>query len=100
MPTTNSASAHCLAPLIFALNLARQFLLQGAAYADHHQQKTTDPQLYILETSEPGCWINVVDPLPAEIKWVSEELGIPIDYLSYPLDIGIAVYIFWKRDWF
>jgi magnesium transporter len=29
----------------------------------------------------------VVDPLPAEIDRISEELGIPIDYLTYPLDI-------------
>ena len=49
--------------------------------------KTTDPQLHILDTIEPGCWINMIDPPPAEIERVSEELGIPIDYLTYPLDI-------------
>ena len=52
-----------------------------------YSNKTTDPQLHTLDTIEPGCWINVIDPLPAEIARVSEELGIPIDYLTYPLDI-------------
>jgi magnesium transporter len=52
-----------------------------------YSYKTTDPQLHVLDTIEPGCWINVVDPLPAEIDRVSEELGIPIDYFTYPLDI-------------
>jgi len=42
--------------------------------------KTTDPQLRNLNTIEPGCWVNVIDPLPAEVKQISEELGIPIDY--------------------
>jgi magnesium transporter len=49
--------------------------------------KTTDPQLYTLDTMTPGCWVNLVDPLPTEINRVSQELGIPIDYLTYPLDI-------------
>jgi len=49
--------------------------------------KTTDPQLRNLNTIEPGCWVNVIDPLPAEVKQISEELGIPIDYLTYPLDV-------------
>jgi magnesium transporter len=52
-----------------------------------YSYKTTDPQLHLLEAIEPSCWINVIDPLPAEINRVSEELGIPIDYLTYPLDI-------------
>ena len=49
--------------------------------------KTTDPQLYTLNTITPGCWVNLIDPSPAEINRVSEELGIPIDYLTSPLDI-------------
>jgi magnesium transporter len=52
-----------------------------------YSNKTTDPQLHTLSAIEPGCWVNVIDPLPAEINRVSEELGIPIDYLTYPLDI-------------
>jgi magnesium transporter len=53
-----------------------------------YSYKTTDPQLHTLDALEPGCWINVIDPLPAEITRVSEELGIPIDYLTYPLDVA------------
>jgi magnesium transporter len=49
--------------------------------------KTIDPQLHVLAAIEPGCWVNLIDPLPAEINRVSEELGIPIDYLTYPLDL-------------
>lgn len=52
-----------------------------------YSYRTLEPQLQTLAEITPGCWINVVDPLPAEIERVSEELGIPIDYLSYPLDI-------------
>jgi magnesium transporter len=52
-----------------------------------YSYKANEPQLLTLDTIEPGCWINLIDPLPAEIKRVSEELGIPIDYLTYPLDV-------------
>jgi len=52
-----------------------------------YSYKATDPQLHVLDTIEPGCWVDVIDPSPAEIKQVSEELGIPIDYLTYPLDV-------------
>ncbi len=52
-----------------------------------YSYKSTDPQLHTLEAIEPGCWIDLIDPLPAEINRVSEELGIPIDYLTYPLDL-------------
>lgn len=33
-----------------------------------------------------GCWINVVDPSPAEIARL-ENLSIPRDYITYPLDL-------------
>jgi magnesium transporter len=49
--------------------------------------RTQDPQLRTLAGIEPNCWVNLVDPLPTEINRVSEELGIPIDYLTYPLDL-------------
>jgi magnesium transporter len=52
-----------------------------------YSYKTIDHQLHTLSSIEPGCWANVIDPLPAEINRVSEELGIPIDYLTYPLDV-------------
>jgi magnesium transporter len=33
-----------------------------------------------------GSWINVIDPSPEEISRLTE-LGIPSDYLTYPLDV-------------
>jgi magnesium transporter len=38
-----------------------------------------------LAQPEPGCWINVVAPTADEIAEL-RVLGIPADYLSYPLD--------------
>jgi magnesium transporter len=52
-----------------------------------YRLKTADLQLHVLDTIEPGCWVNVVDPLPAELDRLSEELGIPIDYPTYPRDV-------------
>ncbi len=42
----------------------------------------------LLTITEPtkGCWINVVDPSPAEIARL-ENLGVPRDYITYPLDL-------------
>ncbi len=48
--------------------------------------RTQDPQLRMLTEIEPNCWVDLIDQLPAELNWVSEELSIPIDYLNYPLD--------------
>ncbi|HSO27217.1 MAG TPA: magnesium transporter CorA family protein [Anaerolineales bacterium] len=39
-----------------------------------------------LQEPQEGCWVNVVDPMPTEIKQL-ENLGIPYDYLTYPLDL-------------
>jgi magnesium transporter len=33
-----------------------------------------------------GCWINVIDPSPEEVSRLVE-LGIPQDYIIYPLDV-------------
>lgn len=44
---------------------------------------------YVLEKiPEPvaNCWINVVDPTPDEKKFLVS-LGIPLDYITYSLDI-------------
>lgn len=45
-------------------------------------------QIELLNLSEPtnGCWINVIDPTPTEIDQI-EALGIPLDYITDPLDI-------------
>lgn len=34
-----------------------------------------------------GCWINVVEPSTEELEHLSREYGIPMDYLSAPLDL-------------
>ncbi len=49
--------------------------------------KTVEGQLQTLTGLIPNCWVNLSDPLPAELDQVSKELGIPNDYLTYPLDI-------------
>ncbi len=42
----------------------------------------------LLQMSEPteGCWINVVDPTPDELKTLIS-YDLPHDYLTYPLDL-------------
>lgn len=42
----------------------------------------------LIELSEPapGSWIDVVNPTPEELKQLQES-GIPLDYLTYPLDL-------------
>ncbi|CAG0931354.1 Cobalt/magnesium transport protein CorA [Thermoflexales bacterium] len=52
-----------------------------------YHYRTQEPQLQTLSTITAGSWVNAIDPLPAEINRLSEELGIPIDYLTYPLDV-------------
>jgi magnesium transporter len=39
-----------------------------------------------LDEITSGCWIHVVDPSPDEIAHL-QEVGIPHDYLAYPLDL-------------
>lgn len=39
-----------------------------------------------LDEPETGCWINCINPTPNEIDQLMA-LGIPQDYLTYPLDI-------------
>ena len=52
-----------------------------------YSYRTLEPQLRTLTEIEFNSWVNLIDPLPAELNQVGEELGIPIDYLNYPLDI-------------
>jgi magnesium transporter len=48
--------------------------------------KSTEAGLTTLSEPIEGCWINTVDPTPQEYAWL-ENLGIPRDYITYPLDI-------------
>ena len=48
--------------------------------------KSSEAGLITLDEPIEGCWINATDPTPQEFAWL-ENLGIPRDYISYPLDI-------------
>jgi magnesium transporter len=48
--------------------------------------RSNENGLVVLNELNPGCWINVVDPTPEEINQL-QELGIPHDYITYPLDL-------------
>jgi magnesium transporter len=48
--------------------------------------KNTELGLEILPAPIDGCWIRVIDPTPEEID-VLRQLGIPQDYITYPLDL-------------
>jgi magnesium transporter len=48
--------------------------------------KNSDIGITQLGEITSGCWINVIDPGPEEVRRLVE-LGIPQDYLTYPLDV-------------
>ena len=48
--------------------------------------KSSEAGLVTLNEPLEGSWINVLDPTPEEYAWL-ENLGIPRDYISYPLDV-------------
>ena len=48
--------------------------------------KSTESGLERLEKFVPGSWIDLVSPTGAELRRVSDELSIPLDFLSAPLD--------------
>ena len=48
--------------------------------------KSNQAGLESLAGPVTGCWLNVIDPTPDEIARL-EALGIPLDFITYPLDI-------------
>ena len=48
--------------------------------------KSTENGLITLPEPVANCWISVVNPTPEEIAQV-QALGIPHDYVTYPLDL-------------
>ncbi len=48
--------------------------------------KNIDDRLSLLAEPISGSWINVINPSPDEIAHL-ESLGIPLDYINYPLDL-------------
>jgi magnesium transporter len=66
---------------------------QGFFVANHFTEepmltiyKSTENGLQILSQPVDGCWINLVDPTTEEIEEVVG-LGIPQDFVTYPLDL-------------
>ena len=48
--------------------------------------KTAEHGLSMLTEPVDGCWINAINPTGEEINWL-QGLGIPQDYIIYPLDV-------------
>lgn len=48
--------------------------------------KTTDQGLECVPEIVKNCWINVIDPTPEEIAQL-QELGMPPEFITYPLDL-------------
>lgn len=48
--------------------------------------KSTENGLEVIQEIVTGCWINLVNPTPEEIEKVTA-LGIPQDFITYPLDV-------------
>ncbi len=49
--------------------------------------KNTELGLETLNTLTVGSWINVIDPTPEEVARLQQELGVPADFVTYPLDM-------------
>jgi magnesium transporter len=49
--------------------------------------KSTDTGIENITTLSEGCWVNLIDPNPEEIQQVQQDLGIPKDFITYPLDL-------------
>jgi magnesium transporter len=48
--------------------------------------KNTENGLAVFKEPLDNCWVNVIDPTPEEQKRLVD-LGIPLDYILYPLDL-------------
>ena len=48
--------------------------------------KNQELDLQPIDDILPNCWINAVNPTPEEIKKIAD-LGIPQDFVTYPLDM-------------
>ncbi len=58
-------------------------------YASQETKHTASRQLYRVEEIEQikgDCWVNLYSPTEAEISRVENEIGIPQEFLRYPLD--------------
>lgn len=48
--------------------------------------KSNGSGLETIEQPLTGSWLNVIDPSPPEITQLQETLGVPQDFITYPLD--------------
>lgn len=48
--------------------------------------KNQEFDLQRIDEIVPNCWINAINPNPEEMKQIAD-LGIPQDFVSYPLDV-------------
>lgn len=48
--------------------------------------KSTENGLEAIQEIVTGCWVNLTNPTPEEIEQVTA-LGIPQDFITYPLDV-------------
>lgn len=48
---------------------------------------TTSEGLTEIEDFMPGCWVKVVNPTEKEIAYLVNQFGMPIDFLTDPLDV-------------
>ena len=51
------------------------------------QYITTSEGLTEIEDFRPGCWVKVVNPTEKEIAYLVGQFGMPIDFLTDPLDV-------------
>lgn len=51
------------------------------------QYITTSDGLTEIEDFRPGCWVKVVNPSEKEIAYLVGQFGMPIDFLTDPLDV-------------
>ena len=49
--------------------------------------KSTESGLRPFDEITEGSWLDVVAPTPDEVAHLHQELGIPPDFLTYPLDV-------------
>lgn len=48
--------------------------------------KTSEGTLNVLSRPEPDCWVSLAQPTMGEATSASRELGLPLDFLTDPLD--------------
>jgi len=49
--------------------------------------KTIGSELRSVQDFEPGCWVKVMAPELGELEQLVTRFGIPLDFLTDPLDV-------------